>query len=426
MEKENRRGLGFIGGLLAGVVMTSVLVVAGYFVGQSMKEQNLVEQEQSSLASGVAGQEQSSLASNADRGMNGIVNVEFVQKVNTIEAMIKKLYYLDEVDADVLREGAYDGIVAALGDVYSVYYTPEETEEIFAETEGVYYGIGAYVQMDTVTGYVKITGTIKNTPAEEAGLQAGDILYKVNGEDMAGLDTTQVVMLIKGEEGTTVHLTLVRGNEYVEVDVERRKIETPSVEYKMLDDRMGYIQLAEFNDSSVTQFSGALSALESEKAEGLILDLRGNPGGNLDAVVSIADMLLGDGMILYTEDKYGNGDVYMSDAEEELEIPLVVLVDMNSASAAEVLSGALKDHDKATLVGTTTFGKGIVQTIRTMLDGSAVKLTVSAYYTPSGANIHEIGIEPDVMVEFDGEAYVADGYDNQLEKAKEVLAGMLP
>lgn len=414
MEKENRRGLGFVGGLLAGVVMTSVLVVAGYFVGQGMKEQNPIAQEQSSLAS------------NADRGMNGIVNMEFVQKVNTIEAMIKKLYYLDEVDADVLREGAYDGIVAALGDVYSVYYTPEETEEIFAETEGVYYGIGAYVQMDTITGYVKITGTIKNTPAEEAGLQAGDILYKVNGEDMAGLDTTQVVMLIKGEEGTTVHLTLVRGNEYVEVDVERRKIETPSVEYKMLDDRMGYIQLAEFNDSSVTQFSGALDALEEEKAEGLILDLRGNPGGNLDAVVSIADMFLGDGMVLYTEDKYGNGEVYMSDAEEELDIPLVVLVDMNSASAAEVLSGALKDHDKATLVGTTTFGKGIVQTIRMMQDGSSVKLTVSAYYTPSGANIHEIGIEPDVMVEFDGEAYVADGYDNQLEKAKEVLAGMLP
>ena len=414
MEKEKRRGFGFIGGLLAGVVITSVIVVAGYFVGQGVKGQNAAEQEQSSLAT------------NVDSGMNGIVNMEFVQKVNTIEAMIKKLYYLDEVDSDVLREGAYEGIVAALGDVYSVYYTPEETEEIFAETEGVYYGIGAYVQMDTVTGYVKITGTIKNTPAEEAGLQAGDILYKVNGEDMAGLDTTQVVMLIKGEEGTTVHLTLVRGNEYVEVDVERRKIETPSVEHKMLDDRMGYIQLVEFNDSSVTQFAGALDALEAENAEGLILDLRGNPGGNLDAVVSIADMLLGDGMILYTEDKYGNGEVYQSDAEEELEIPLVVLVDMNSASAAEVLSGALKDHQKATLVGTTTFGKGIVQTIRTMLDGSSVKLTVSAYYTPSGANIHEIGIEPDVVVEFDGEAYVADGYDNQLEKAKEVLGEMLP
>jgi len=176
----------------------------------------------------------------------------------------------------------------------------------------------------------------------------------------------------------------------------------------------------------VTQFAAALAALEAEKAEGLILDLRGNPGGNLDAVVDIADMLLGDGLILYTEDKYGNGEEYRSDAEEELELPMVVLVDMNSASAAEVLSGALKDHDKATLVGTTTFGKGIVQTIRTMRDGSSVKLTVSAYYTPSGANIHEIGIEPDVVVDFDGAAYTENGYDNQLEKAKEVLSDMLP
>jgi len=414
LEKEKRRGLGFIGGLLAGVLMTSLIVVTGYFIGQGMQRQKTQQNESNSMSAAV------------NSSLDGIVNAEFVQKVNTIEALIEQLYYLDEVDTDVLREGAYDGIVAALGDVYSVYYTPEETEEIFAETEGVYYGVGAYVQMDTVTGYVKITGTIKNTPAEEAGLQAGDILYKVNGEDMAGLDTTQVVNLIKGEEGTTVHLTLVRNNEYVEVDVERRKIETPSVEYSMLDERMGYIQLVEFNDTSVTQFAAALAALESEKAEGLILDLRGNPGGNLDAVVDIADMLLGDGLILYTEDKYGNGEEYRSDAEEELELPMVVLVDMNSASAAEVLSGALKDHDKATLVGTTTFGKGIVQTIRTMRDGSSVKLTVSAYYTPSGANIHEIGIEPDVVVDFDGAAYTENGYDNQLEKAKEVLSDMLP
>ncbi len=415
MEKEKRAGFGFIAGLLAGVIVTSVIVVVGYFVGQGMAGPDV-----SSLNTG------SGTAMVVTEDTNSIVNTEFLQKVATIEALIEQLYYLDEVDDDVLREGAYDGIVAALGDVYSVYYTPEETEAIFEETEGIYYGIGAYVQMDTVTGYVKITGTIKGTPAEEAGLLAGDILYMVNGEDMAGLDTTQVVTHIKGEEGTTVHLTLVRDNEYVEVDVERRKIETPAVEYRMLDDRMGYIQLVEFNDVSVNQFAEALAAIEKEQAEGFILDLRGNPGGNLDAVVDIADMLLGDGLILYTEDKYGNGEEYRSDAADEVDMPMVVLVDMNSASAAELLSGALKDHDKATLVGTTTFGKGIVQTIRTLRDGSAVKLTVSAYFTPSGANIHEIGIEPDVVVEFDGEAYQTDGYDNQLEKAKEVLGEMLP
>ncbi len=413
MDKEKRGSLGFMGGLLVGVVVTSVVVIAGYFVGQGMQ---VAENPQINTGTSMV------VSSDAE----GIVNTDFLQKVATIENMIEQLYYLDEVDTDTLREGAYEGIVASLGDVYSVYYTPEETEELFEETEGIYYGIGAYVQMDTVTGYVKITGTIKNTPAEEAGLQSGDILYKIDGEDMGGLDVTQVVNHIKGMEGSMVHLTLVRNNEYVEVDVERRKIETPSVEYRMLDDRMGYIQLVEFNDSSVHQFAEALEALDKEQAEGMILDLRGNPGGNLDTVVEIADMLLGDGLILSIEDKYGRGEEYRSDAEEEYEKPLVVLVDMNSASASEVLSGALKDHGKATLVGTTTFGKGIVQTIRGLKDGSSVKLTVSAYFTPSGANIHEIGIEPDVVVDFDGKAYQENGYDNQLEKAKEVLTEMLP
>ncbi len=412
LEMKKRPVFGFISGLLAGVIMTSLVVVLGYGIGQFM-----TEEEGSGTNTG-----------NANVVMvqqDGIVSSEFLQKIDVIETLIDENFYLDEVSAEVLREGAYDGIVAALDDIYSVYYTPEEAEEVFQQSEGIYYGIGAYVQMDTVTGYAKITGTIKDTPAEEAGLQAGDILYKVNGEDMAGLDVSQVVLHIKGEEGTTVHLTLVRGNEYVEVDVERRKIESPTIEYSMLDDGMGYVQIVEFDDVTVNQFSGAITALEKENVKGLILDLRGNPGGNLYSVVDIADMLLDKGKILYTEDKKGRQEVYNSGDGTIIDVPMVVLVDGNSASASEVLSGALKDHGKATLVGTTTFGKGIVQTIRTLRDGSAIKLTISAYYTPAGTNIHGTGIEPDVVVEFDGEAYRADGYDNQLEKAKEVLGEML-
>ena len=413
LEKKKRSGFGFISGLLAGVIMTSLVVVLGYGIGQFM-----TEEEGSGTNTG-----------NANVVMvqqDGIVSSEFLQKIDVIETLIDENFYLDEVSAEVLREGAYDGIVAALDDIYSVYYTPEEAEEVFQQSEGIYYGIGAYVQMDTVTGYAKITGTIKDTPAEEAGLQAGDILYKVNGEDMAGLDVSQVVLHIKGEEGTSVHLTLVRGNEYVEVDVERRKIESPTIEYSMLDDGMGYVQIVEFDDVTVNQFQEAVTALEKENVKGLILDLRGNPGGNLYSVVEIADMLLDKGKILYTEDKKGRQEVYNSGDGTIIDVPMVVLVDGNSASASEVLSGALKDHGKATLVGTTTFGKGIVQTIRTLKDGSAIKLTISAYYTPAGTNIHGTGIEPDVVVEFDGEAYRADGYDNQLEKAKEVLGEMLP
>ena len=411
MEREKRHGLGFLSGLLTGVVVTSLVVVLGFIVGQTVNDESVSGAEPSSLNVVVNSAE--------------IINSDFIKKVNTIETLIEENYYLEEVDDATLREGAYEGIVAALGDPYSVYYTPQEAEEVFEQSEGIYYGIGAYVQLDTVTGYGMITGTIKNTPAEEAGLRAGDIIYKVEGEDMYGLDLTQVVARIKGEEGTKVNITLVRDGEEIEVAVERRKIESPTVEYSMLDEKMGYVQITEFDEVTVNQFTEAINGLNANNAQGMILDLRANPGGNLYSVVDIADMLLGEGLILYTEDKQGRREEYKSDANMAIDIPIVILVDGNSASASEVLSGALKDHGKATLVGTTTFGKGIVQTIRTLRDGSALKLTISAYYTPSGTNIHGTGIEPDVVVEFDGDAYYDEGYDNQLEKAKEVLSEML-
>ena len=415
MEKEKHRGLGFISGLLTGVAATSLIVVVGYAIGQ-----------------GVVGSEQQTSGNqyqdvvDVEVDAHSLINQEFLQKIATLEAQIKANYYLDEVTNEQLREGAYKGVVDSLDDIYSVYYTAEEAEEIFNQSEGIYYGIGAYCQMDSLTGYVKVTGTIKGTPAEEAGLQAGDILYMVDGEDMGGLTIDQVVLRIKGEEGTEVHLTLIRDNEYVEVDVERRKIESPTVEYRMLEEGMGYVQLTEFDDVTVEQFDKALKGLKAENAQGMILDLRGNPGGNLSTVLEVADMLLDKGMILYIEDKQGNRDEYYAENGMDWNLPVVLLVDGNSASASEVLSGALKDHGRATLVGTTTFGKGIVQNLRTLKDGSALKLTISAYYTPKGTTVHGKGIEPDVVVEFDAEAYYGEQHiDNQLEKAKEVLAEIL-
>lgn len=412
MEKE-RKGLYFAGGLLSGVAVTSMIVVAGYMLGQRAgTSQQVVSKYESTI--------------DVEVGSDSVINKEFLQKVSTLETMIKQMYYLDEVETQDLREGAYEGMVNALGDVYSVYYTLEETEEIFNQSEGVYYGIGAYCQLDSVTGYVKITGTIKGTPAEEAGLMAGDLIYMVEEEDMAGLDVTQVVMKIKGEEGTKVHLTLVRDGAYVEADVERRKIESPTVEYQMLEDQMGYVQLSEFDDVTVKQFQEALEAIKTENAQGMILDLRGNPGGNLDTVVEIADMLLDEGMIVYIEDKSGSRQEYFAKDGMDWELPIVVLVDGNSASASEVLSGALKDHERATLVGTTTYGKGIVQSLRSLKDGSSLKLTVSAYYTPNGINVHGTGIEPDITEPFDAELYYGeDQIDNQLEKAKEVLKELM-
>ncbi|MCD7738672.1 MAG: S41 family peptidase [Lachnospiraceae bacterium] len=394
------RTLYLVVGILLGAGLTSLVVLGGYYIGQD-----------SAVVSTY------SVSSDED----SFIDSEFISKLRTIETMIKNLYYLDEVDNQTLEDGVFQGLLDSLGDVYSTYYTVEETEELLESTEGVYYGIGAYVQQDSETGYVKITGVIEGTPAEEAGFQAGDVIYAVDGEDVLGMDSSQVVALIKGDEGTWVTVTVLRGDELLDIDVQRRKIETVTVTYELLEDNIAYIQLTEFDDVTVEQFEEALDQLEADGAQGLILDLRDNPGGSLYSVVEIADMLLGEGLILYTEDKDGSREEYTSDAERELDLPIVLLVNENSASAAEVLTGALKDHGKAIVVGTTTFGKGIVQTVRTLSDGSTVKLTTSAYYTPNGVNIHGTGITPDVEVELDTDAYLEDGTDNQLEKAMETL-----
>lgn len=239
-----------------------------------------------------------------------------------------------------------------------------------------------------------------------------------------GMELSEIVSLVKGEEGTKVHLTIYREGEsdYLEMDVERRKIEAPTVKYEMLENNIGYIQITEFDDVTTDQFTEALAVIKGSDAEGLVLDLRGNPGGSLDVVVDIARQILPKGLIVYTEDKYGKRDEYTCDGKHELDMPLVVLVNGNSASASEILAGAIQDYNKGTLVGTTTFGKGIVQRVLPLTDGTALKLTISSYYTPKGNNIHGVGIEPDVVCELDGDAYYDKNVDNQLEKAVEILS----
>ena len=251
MEKRTIKGAGFVWGLFAGVILTVVVAVLGFSVGMGSVKGDITNGDNASTSLDVT-----------INGNSEVISQEFLQKVATIENLLKDRYYLDEVDPEVLREGAYEGIVAALGDVYSVYYTAEEAKELFEETEGIYYGIGAYVEIDTVSGYVKVSSVIPNTPAEEAGLQSDDIFYKIEDEDLAGLDTTQVVARIKGEEGTSVHLTMIRDGEPYEVDVTRRKIEAPTVEHSMLEDGMGYIQIAEFDEVTVKQFEEALKSIE--------------------------------------------------------------------------------------------------------------------------------------------------------------------
>ena len=351
-----------------------------------------------------------------------VANSQTVEKLSILEDTIQK-YFWKEVTEEELEEGVYKGILESLEDPYSVYYTPEELLELQQQTEGIYYGIGAYISQNTDKGYVQISKVMKNTPAEESGLLQGDYIYKVNGEDMLDKESSYVVSKIKGEEGTKVMMTVLRETESepLEIEVERRKIESPTVEYEMFDNGMAYIQIVEFDLVTTAQFEEAYKQACLDGMKGLIIDLRSNPGGNLSTVCDIARMLLPKGLIVYTEDKYGERVEYSCDGSQQIEVPLVVLTDGYSASASEILAGAIKDYKIGTLVGTTTYGKGIVQKVISLTDGSAVKLTVSTYYTPNGNNIHEKGVTPDVEVPFDAEQYVA-GVDNQLERAKEILA----
>ena len=294
-------------------------------------------------------------------GADSAVNKESINKLSVLEQYLDRYYYKSsEITKEDKENGLYKGLFESLGDVYSCYYTPEEYKILAEQTKGVYYGIGAYVSQDVETGICAISGVIKNSPAEAAGLMEGDLIYKVNGEDMSGLDLDEVVSHIRGEEGTEVTLTLVRNGEEIEVSLKRAKVDTPTVESEMLDDGIGYLQITEFDDVTVGQFNENLNALKGQGMKGLIIDLRGNPGGSVTSVCSVADQLLPDGLIFYMEDRDGNRTEYNCEGVD-FGLPLVVLVNEYSASAAEILSGAIKDSGIGKLVGKKTFGKGIVQ-----------------------------------------------------------------
>ncbi len=411
-ESKQKKGT-FLVGLLTGVLL-STLMVGCVYVGIRFNDLWRTKRVRLTSADGAVAE--------------SIVNDDSLKKLEAIEDVIDKYYYKEEdIHTDEMIEGMYAGMVASLGDPYSVYYTAEEWQALMQDTEGIYYGIGAYIQLDIATGFGKINGVIENTPAQEAGLREDDIIYMIDGEVAQGLELSEIVARIKGEEGTTVHLTIYRDGEedYLEMDVVRKQIESPTVSYELFDNGVGYIRITEFDDVTVDQFAEALAVVKGSGVAGLILDLRSNPGGSLSAVVDIARQILPKGLIVYTEDREGERVEYKCSGDNEWKLPLVVLVNGNSASASEILAGAIKDYGIGTLIGTTTFGKGIVQRILPLTDGTAIKLTVSAYYTPNGNNIHNIGIEPDIECEYDRDAYYDEGIDNQLEQAKKEISKMI-
>ncbi len=349
---------------------------------------------------------------------------KIIQKINLLEQYIDT-YYLNGTEEVEMSEGIYKGLLDSLGDPYSVYYTEEEYADLLEKTTGTYCGIGAVVSQNMDTGIITIVEPYEESPAAEAGILPGDIIYKVEGEEVTGKDLTQVVSVMKGEEGTDVDITVLRGTKYIDVTITRRQIEIETIDYEMLDNSIGYIEVSSFDGVTDEQFREALEDLEKQGQKGLIIDLRGNGGGRLDTVINMLDRMLPEGVVVSTKTRDGSGDTYESTAEEQFNKPLVVLINANSASASEVFAGAIQDYGTGKLVGTTSFGKGIVQTVFTLDDGSALKLTTSEYFTPAGRNIHGDGLTPDVEVELDEELLtkltVEKNEDNQLQAAIEEI-----
>lgn len=338
-------------------------------------------------------------------------------KIQRMKHLIET-YYLDEYDPELVENGAFYGIPLMLGDPYSGYLSPDDVEVLRESVTGEYVGIGVEVTVDQQDGLITVISPISGAPAALAGIRTGDKFLTINGEEVTGSTLDEVVAKLKnGKKKEEIKLELLREGETVSVTVIRDEITIHSATGKMLSDNIGYLKLSSFDDTTVNEFSDTLSALEQEGATSLILDLRGNPGGTVEAAQSVADLFLDKGTFYYTMDKNGEKEYFETDAEMN-PIPLVVLINEGSASASEMLAGALKDRDRATLVGITTFGKGIMQQHFMVDSTSMLKLTTHEFYTPNGNRIHETGISPDVEVPMDNSIMLGDlEQDLQLQKA---------
>lgn len=333
-------------------------------------------------------------------------------------------YYIGEIDESKMLDSTIKGYIEGLDDEYSEYMTKEEWEEYQADALGNYVGVGIYMSMDKNDNIV-VVSPIKGTPAEEAGVQPGDIIAQIGEESTIGMDSSQASSKIKGEPGTKVDLKLIRNNEYVDVTLERKEIKVYHVESKMLENEIGYIQLLTFDEGCSEEIKKAYEELKSKGAKKIIFDLRNNTGGLVDEALEIADyMIAKDKNVLITVDANDNKEYNKTKKDPIMDCPIVVLVNEYSASASEILTGALKDNDEAEIVGTTTYGKGVIQNVFQLTDGSVLKLTIAEYYTPNENKINKVGIEPDYIVEDVEQEKDQEEIDEQLNKALEVIKSM--
>lgn len=347
-------------------------------------------------------------------------------KIDIIQSYLDQ-YYVDDLKEEQVEEMLYAGMMAGVGDRYTYYLTKENLKQYMDNSNGNFDGVGIEVY-STQDGEVIVSSVMAGQPAEAAGVKAGDVIVGVDGQDMQGSLLSDVAAKIRGREGTEVTIKVLRRStgETLEFTMERTTVVVESVSGRMMDEKIGYISISGFKENTYTQFKEALGELQKEGMKGLILDLRDNPGGLVHSVYEIGEELLPEGTMVYTLDKNENRNDLKCD-EEYLDIPLVVLVNANSASASEIFAGAVKDTGRGTLVGTQTFGKGLVQRLFTLPDGSGLNITIQKYYTPNGTSIHGVGIEPDEVVELPADYQntalkdIPERVDTQLQKGVEVL-----
>lgn len=413
IQKERHRS-GVIQGLLIGSF--TMLAICAVVIAAAVKKGYIRPDTDGSIY----------IQSETYDGNTGI-GTEAEQKLNLIDQTLKDFYF-DDIDDSKVLDNIYKAYVNAYGDKYTVYYTADEYAKIQESSNGAYYGIGVVVRKND-DGTILVVEPYDGAPGKEAGMRKNDVIVTVNGESVADQDLNSVVAKIKGDEGTTVNIGIRRdgSDDIAELTVTRRKVEIKTVAYEMLDDSVGLITISEFDKVTAQQFKEAYAQLETLGMKGLVIDIRSNPGGLLNVVVDMLDEILPDGLIVYTEDKYGNRQEYNGSNPDVIDVPLAVLVNGESASASEIFAGAVQDYGAGTIIGTQTFGKGIVQTIRRMSDGSAIKYTMAKYFTPKGQDIHGHGVTPDIVEELSDEFNNLTEYDasedNQLQKAIEVIKG---
>lgn len=339
------------------------------------------------------------------------IGSEVEGKLNAIDSVLESFYFGD-VDDETAKDNIYKAYLSSYGDKYTMYYTADEYKALKESTNGKFYGIGAVCQLSGEGG-VLLVDVYDNGAGYQAGLRSGDRVVNVDGRDITGMELSSAVALIKGDKGTSVTLEVIRGTERLTFSAVRDAVEAKTVSYTLLDNNIGYLSISQFEEVTTKQFKAAVEDLQSQGMKGLVIDIRNNPGGLLDTVVGMLKYMLPDGLIVYTEDRQGNRKEYKGQDNDEFNLPLAVIVNGNSASASEIFAGAIQDYGKGTIIGTQTYGKGIVQTVKPLTDGSAIKFTIAKYFTPKGQDIHGKGVTPDMVVEYDTDADV----DTQLDAA---------